>query len=110
MDFLYNIPILGFILQFLAYLVQVIGSGHIAPIILGLATPIALGALCGVMNERSGVVNIGIEGMMLFSAYVAFMTALVIHGANPSATPSPIFGATPALVTGVIAGVLAGML
>jgi hypothetical protein len=52
MEVLFDIPILGFILQFLAYLVNVIGSGHIAPIILGLATPIALGALCGLMNER----------------------------------------------------------
>lgn len=109
MDFLLNIPILGFILQFLIYLVHVIGSGHIAPIILGLATPIALGALCGVMNERSGVVNIGIEGMMLFSAYVAFMTALFVHGAFPS-DPSPLFGATPALIAGVVAAIAAGVL
>jgi len=109
MDALLNIPILGFILQFLIYLVQVIGSGHIAPIILGLATPIALGALCGVMNERSGVVNIGIEGMMLFSAYIAFMTALFVHQAFP-AEPSPFFGATPALISGVVAGVAAGVL
>jgi simple sugar transport system permease protein len=109
MDALLNIPILGFVLQFLVYLVHVIVNGHIAPIILGLATPIALGALCGVMNERSGVVNIGIEGMMLFSAYVAFMTALSVHHAFP-AEPSPFFGATPALVLGVVAAVGAGVL
>jgi simple sugar transport system permease protein len=109
MDFLLDIPVLGFILQFLLYLVNVIVNGHIAPIILGLATPIALGALCGVMNERSGVVNIGIEGMMLFAAYIAFMTALFVHQTFP-AEPSSFFGSTPALLMGVIAAILAGML
>ena len=109
MNALLDIPILGFILQFLVYLVNVIVNGHIAPIILGLATPIALGALCGVMNERSGIVNIGIEGMMLFSAYVAFMTALFVHQAFP-AKPSPFFGATPALILGVVAAIAAGVL
>jgi len=109
MDFLLDIPVLGFILQFLVYLVNVIGNGHIAPIILGLAAPIALGAVCGVMNERSGVVNIGIEGMMLFSAYIAFMTALFVHQAFPT-EPSPLFGATPALISGVIAAIAAGVL
>ena len=109
MDALLNIPILGFFLQFIIYLVHVIVNGHIAPIILGLATPIALGALCGVLNERSGVVNIGIEGMMLFSAYVAFMTALYVHEAFPS-EPLLIFGATPALIMGVLAAIAAGVL
>ena len=109
MDFLLDIPVLGFILQFLIYLVDVIVSGHIAPIILGLAAPIALGALCGVMNERSGVVNIGIEGMMLFAAYIAFMTALFVHQTFP-VEPSSFFGTTPALLTGVLAAILAGML
>lgn len=109
MNALLDVPILGFILQFLVYLVNVIVNGHIAPIILGLATPIALGALCGVMNERSGVVNIGIEGMMLFSAYIAFMTALAVHQAFP-AQPSAFFGATPALLSGVVAAIMAGIL
>lgn len=109
MDVLFNIPILGFILQFLVYLGDVIVNGHITPIILGLATPIALGALCGMLNERSGVVNIGIEGMMLFSAYTAFMIALLVHQTFPS-DRSSLFGATPALIAGVIAAIAAGML
>ncbi|MEO5885436.1 MAG: hypothetical protein ABIQ58_07985, partial [Candidatus Limnocylindrales bacterium] len=43
------------------------------------AVPIAFGALCGVMCERSGVTNIGIEGMILTSAFVAFLTGAYLH-------------------------------
>jgi ABC-type uncharacterized transport system permease subunit len=102
MDVLYGIPILGLFIQFVAYIIQI--GPSIAPIVLAISVPLAFGALCGIMNERSGVVNIGIEGMMLMSAFFGFVAAGFAAGSVDFDRSGP-FGVTPPILLGVAVAV-----
>lgn len=63
------------------------------------AVPITFGAISGLMCERTGIINIGIEGMLLAGAFVG-----VVAGSTLGATAGLIFAA---VVGGLLALVLA---
>ncbi|MCB0109909.1 MAG: ABC transporter permease [Caldilineaceae bacterium] len=70
--------------------------------------PLVLGALSGILCERSGIINIGIEGMMLAGAFAAFV-AKVATNEWPLAA-SLLFAVLIALLTGALMGWLHALL
>jgi general nucleoside transport system permease protein len=66
------------------------------------ATPLAFAALGGILSERSGVINIGLEGMMLMGAFFG------IFGAD--LTGSWFFGALIGMASGALMGIVHAVL
>jgi ABC-type uncharacterized transport system permease subunit len=104
--FLYDIPIAGLFFQLAGWLLDTVIL--FAPNIIRSATPIGFAALCGVMCERSGVVNIGIEGTMLVAAFVGWYAGVLL-GPILGTEGSAFFNASPALVAALGLAILAGM-
>jgi len=76
-------------------------EGMISQSLMG-ATPIALAAMCGIISERTAVINIGLEGIMLISAETAVIAATLTHNLT--------FGLFVAILTGGAVGALHAVL
>jgi general nucleoside transport system permease protein len=87
-----QVPFLG---SFFDWLVNRVPP--LSALIVQYAVPIAFGALCGLMCERSGVVNIGIEGT---AAFVGFLAGAYL---------GPVLGVPWGALAGVGFAVLAAM-
>jgi general nucleoside transport system permease protein len=66
------------------------------------ATPLIVAALGELVVERAGVLNLGVEGMMVVGAVAAFMAAL--------ATGNPGIGLVSGMLAGVVLALLFGVL
>lgn len=112
--------LIALIIATLFGVVVLIGRVQIAPVIIitsmlattiAVATPLTLGALCGIYCERAGVVNIGIEGMMLAAAFFGWLASIymnTVFGMAPM--PSLIGGVTFAILAGGLLGLLHSVL
>lgn len=58
-----------------------------------LAVPLVFGALAGTLCERSGVINIAIEGQLLAGAFLAALVASMVGNAYVGLIAAPIAGA-----------------
>ncbi|MDT5043144.1 MAG: ral nucleoside transport system permease protein [Actinoplanes sp.] len=99
---LLGIGIVAFVLSFLCWQV----AGKFLPLVdtasgtLQLAMPLILGALAGVLGERSGVVNVAIEGQFLMGAFGAALVGTMATSVWAGLLSAAIGGA-------IIAGMLA---
>ena len=66
------------------------------------STPIVLGALSGTVSERSGIVNIAIEGMMLGAAFAGFAVAVQTGSLGLGLVSAMLAGALLALLHAVL--------
>jgi ABC-type uncharacterized transport system permease subunit len=80
---------------------DVLWSGDLLYATLRLTTPILFAALGGLLCERAGVLNIGLEGMMLGGALAAYVVSL--------RTGSPWLGVLAAAGAGVLIALLFGV-
>jgi ABC-type uncharacterized transport system permease subunit len=93
------------VLAFLAWAYKgaTVDLGGLLQTMMLLAVPLAFGALSGVLSERAGVINIAIEGQLLFGAFGAVLIGSVTGSAWAGLVAAPIM----ALVIGALLALFA---
>ncbi|MEV4636206.1 ABC transporter permease [Actinoplanes sp. NPDC049548] len=97
--------ILAFVLSFLCWQV----AGKFLPLVdtaggtLELAVPLILGALAGVLGERSGVVNVAIEGQFLMGAFGAALVGTMATSVWAGVLSAAVGGVLIAAILAVLA-------
>ncbi|MGB3829370.1 MAG: ABC transporter permease [Ornithinimicrobium sp.] len=87
----------AFVLSFLTWVGA--GKASVIPITsllagaLALSVPLIFGAMSGVVCERSGVINIAIEGQLLFGAFAAAVAASQLTSGYAGLVAAPVAGA-----------------
>ena len=100
-----SLGILGFVLSFLCWQV----AGKFLPLVdtasgtLELAVPLVLGALAGVLGERSGVVNVAIEGQFLMGAFGAALVGTMATSVWAGLLSAAVGGLLIAAILAVLA-------
>jgi simple sugar transport system permease protein len=112
--------VIAFVIAVMFGTVVLVGFSQNSPLVIitsmlattiAVATPLTLGALSGLYCERSGVVNIGIEGMMLGAAFFGWLASIYMNSVfHFSAMPSLIVGVIVAMLTGGLFGLLHAVL
>lgn len=88
--------------MFFSVLVRVFLSSDLWSAALQFGALLLLPALGGVISERSGVVNIAMEGMMLTGAYAGVMTTLATHSVLIGVLGAMIAGGLMALIHAIV--------
>ncbi|BCJ53990.1 ABC transporter permease [Actinoplanes sp. NBRC 14428] len=100
-----SLGILAFVLSFLCWQV----AGKFLPLVdtasgtLELAVPLILGALAGVLGERSGVVNVAIEGQFLMGAFGAALVGTMATSVWAGVISAAVGGVLIAAILAVLA-------
>lgn len=79
---------------------------NMIPMALMFATPIIIAGLGGLFSERSGIVNIALEGLMLVGAFAGATTLYFLQQSNPTMALAPWIAIGVAALAGLLFSVL----